>query len=254
MRGGVRGLASTLAIGLLIGAVAGCGGSDPQQLRVSAAASLRSAFGNYAAAAFPDGQIQQSFAGSDQLAAQIEQGARPDVYASANTQYPDELYEKGLLDKPVVFARNRLVLAVPADSDIRSLEDVAQPGVSVVIGDPNVPIGSYTREVLGRLPKPESSGILGNVRSQEPDVTSIIGKLTQGAADAGFVYITDVRAAGGAVRAIQLPDSLQPEVAYGIGVLKDAPNPELARRFVQGVEPGGSGVRYLHQAGFLPPG
>lgn len=250
----MRRFAALASLALIATGAIGCGGSDQGELRVSAAASLRSAFGDYAAAAFPDDEINQSFAGSDQLAAQIEQGARPDVFASANTQYPDELYKKNLLEKPVVFARNRLVLAVPADSDINSLEDVAQPGVSLVIGDPSVPIGAYTREVLARLPKAESAAILANVRSQEPDVTSIVGKLTQGAADAGFVYVTDVTAAGSAVRAIALPESLQPEVAYGIGVLSDAPNPELARQFVQGLEPGGAGVTYLRQAGFLPSG
>jgi molybdate transport system substrate-binding protein len=92
------------------------------------------------------------------------------------------------------------------------------------------------------------------VRSQEPDVSSIVGKLTEGAADAGFVYVTDVRAAGSALRAIPLPASLQPEVAYGIGVLTHAPNPDLARTFVNGLEDGGEGVRYLARAGFLPPG
>lgn len=249
-----RRLATVISIVLLVAAAAGCGGADPQQIRVSAAASLKNAFENYANAAFPNDEISQSFAGSDQLAAQIEQGARPDVFASANTQYPQELYAKGLLDKPVVFARNRLVLAVPANNDINSLADLARPGTSVVIGDPSVPIGLYTREVLGRLPRTMSSAILANVRSQEPDVSSIVGKLTQGAADAGFVYVTDVRAADDELRAVQLPDSLQPEVAYGIGVVKGAPDPDLAREFVRGVEPGGTGVRYLNQAGFLPPG
>jgi molybdate transport system substrate-binding protein len=247
-------LTAVLSIAVIGAAATGCSGSDRGELRVSAAASLRSAFEGYAAAAFPDDEVNQAFAGSDQLAAQIEQGAKPDVFASANTQYPDELHGKGLLEKPVVFARNRLVLAVPATSDTQSLSDIGRAGVSVVIGDPNVPIGSYTREVLGRLPASERSAILGNVRSQEPDVSSIVGKLTERAADAGFVYVTDVRAAGGAVRAIRLPSRLQPEVAYGIGVLSDAPNPELARRFVRGLEPGGSGARYLSEAGFLPPG
>jgi molybdate transport system substrate-binding protein len=246
--------AAVASLALMAAWATGCGGSDHAGLRVSAAASLRSALNDYAAAAFPDDQIHQSFAGSDQLAAQIEQGATPDVFASANTQYPDELYKKGLLATPVVFARNRLVLAVPADGDIKSLYAVAKPGVSLVIGDPSVPIGAYTREVIARLPKAEGSAILANVRSQEPDVSSIVGKLTQGAADAGFVYVTDVMAAGGAVRAIALPEYLQPEVAYGIGVLSHAPDPELARRFVQGLEPGGAGVPYLRQAGFLPPG
>ena len=250
----MRWSAAAVSIALIAFGAGGCGSSDRAQLRVSAAASLQSAFEDYAAGAFPDDDINQSFAGSDQLAAQIEQGARPDVFASANTQYPQELYAKGLLDKPVVFARNRLVLAVPADGDLHSLAAVAHPGVSLVIGDPSVPVGAYTRQVLSRLPAPERAAILGNVRSQEPDVSSIVGKLAQGAANAGFVYATDVRAAGGSVRAIGLPDSLQPEVAYGIGVVAGASDPDLAQRFVQGLEPGGAGTRYLQQAGFLPPG
>ena len=249
----MRRLAWALSIVLIVGAGSGCGSSDSHSIRVAAAASLRSAFTHYAVHSFPTEEIDQSFAGSDQLAAQIEQGATPDVFAAANLEYPQQLFEKGLLEKPVIFARNRLVLAVPAESPIRSLADVARPGMSVVVGDPNVPIGSYTREVLSRLPESERAGILENVRSEEPDVTSIIGKLAQGAADGGFVYVTDVRAAGGAVRAIPLPADLQPEVAYGIGVLRDSPNHQLARQFVRGLEPGGAGVLYLRQAGFLPP-
>jgi molybdate transport system substrate-binding protein len=251
----MRRLGSVVALALLVAAATGCGGgSDSQHLRVSAAASLRTALTAYAAAEFKQDDVAQSFAGSDQLAAQIEQGATPGVFASANTDLPQALYEKGLLEKPVVFARNRLVLAVPAESKIRSLADAARPGVSVVIGDPAVPVGSYTREVLGRLPVAERNGIQRNVRSQESDVTSIVGKLTEGAADVGFVYFTDVRAAGAALRAIQLPADLQPEVAYGIGVLTHAPNRALAERFVRGLEQGGPGTRFLREAGFLPPG
>jgi molybdate transport system substrate-binding protein len=250
----VRRCAAALVLVLTVAGTAGCGGSDPQNLRVSAAASLRSAFTKYASASFPSDQIQQSFAGSDQLAAQIQQGAKPDVFASANLSYPRALYAKGLVEKPVVFARNRLVLAVPADSEIHSLRDIARPGVALVIGDPDVPAGQYTREILDRLPVEEKRAILANVRSQEPDVSSIVGKLVEGAADAGFVYITDVRAAGRALRAIALPASLQPDVSYGIAVVSDAANPALARRFVQGLLGGGPGARDLHEAGFLPPG
>ncbi|MGA8217136.1 MAG: molybdate ABC transporter substrate-binding protein [Solirubrobacterales bacterium] len=244
-------VAAVLATMAVLVAAARGGSSDPQ-LRVSAAASLHSAFTKYAAAAFPDEQVHQSFAGSDQLAAQIEQGARPDVFASANTRYPAKLYAKGLVEKPVLFARNRLVLATPAGSSIHSLTDAARPGASIVLGDPDVPVGSYTRRVLGRLPAAERTSILDNVRSQEPDVSSIAGKLTEGAADAGFVYITDVRASGGAIRAIPLPASLQPDVAYGIAVVSGTPDRDLATRFVHGLIANGSGARALRAAGFLP--
>jgi len=115
-----------------------------------------------------------------------------------------------------------------------------------------VPIGSYTHEVLDRLPTAERTAILANIRSQEPEVSSIVGKLTEGAADAGFVYITDVSAAGARLRAIPLPTSLQPDVAYGIAIVRDAPDPELARQFLHGLMPGGKGASLLGQAGFFP--
>lgn len=248
MRRGVAALALALA---LLGS-SGCGGGgDDQKLVVSAASSLQDAFTEYAKS-FPGVEIHQSFAGSDQLAAQIRQGARPDVYASASTDYPDQLYKDGLVGKPRVFAANRLVIAVPPDSTIHTLSDLAKPGVTLVIGDPSVPVGSYTREVLDRLPAAEREAILANVRSEEPEVAGIVAKLTAGAADAGFVYVTDVKAAGAALRTVRLPGRLQPDVAYGVAIVKDAPNPELAEQFVGGLLNGG-GKRALHSAGFLPP-
>ena len=244
--------AAGIATALLAAALASCGSADQRSLRVSAASSLQAAFTKYAGS-ITNASVQQSFAGSDTLAAQIEQGARPDVFAAADTQYPDQLYKRHLVEKPVVFARNRLVLAVPADSNIKSLSDVAKAGTKLVIGTPNVPVGAYTREVLDRLPKAERSAILANVRSQEPDDASIVGKLAEGAADAGFVYRTDVVSESGRLNEVELPASLRPDVSYGIAVLRDAPSPELAQKFVNRLMPGGPGAQLLHQAGFLPP-
>ncbi len=191
-----------------------------------------------------------SFAGSDDLAAQIRQGVTPDVYAAANTSLPDDLYDDGLVEKPVVFASNTLVLAVPEGSDIDSLEDLTGD-VTLAIGDEGVPVGDYTREVLGHLPKSESDEILDNVRSLEPDVAGIVGKLTQGAVDAGFVYITDVVATDGALTAIDLPADLQPDVAYGAAVVDGAENPDGARTFIDGLLEG-DGATALKDAGFGP--
>lgn len=224
------------------------GGSD--QLVVSAASSLQTAFTNYADAAGID--AKQSFAGSDTLAAQIRQGVKPDVYAAANTTLPAELYKEGLVEKPVVFATNSLVLAVPKGSGISSIADVTKPGTTIAIGDPEVPVGSYTREVLDKLPPEQSKAILANVRTQEPEVSGIVGKLTEGAVDAGFVYITDVTASDGALRAIALPASLQPDVAYGAAVVVGAKNPDGAQSFIDGLLHG-DGASALRQAGFKPP-
>jgi molybdate transport system substrate-binding protein len=238
---------ATVAAGL-----AACGedGSTQSEVIVSAASSLEPAFTEYTQRKGID--AKQSFAGSDELAAQIRQGVRPDVYAAANTSLPDELYAEGLVTEPVVFATNELVLAVPADSPIDSLEDLVLPGTALAIGDDGVPVGDYTREVLARLTRFDRDAILANVRSQEPDVAGIVGKLTQGAVDAGFVYVTDVVAAGDALRAVELPRRLAPEVAYGAAAVEGAANPEGARSFVDGLLRG-EGAEALRDAGFGPP-
>jgi molybdate transport system substrate-binding protein len=251
----VRTLALLLALVLLPLAAcgdAGGGGAGKPQLTVSAAASLKQAFTAYGKQ-FPDAGARFSFAGSDELAAQIEQGVRPDVYAAANTKLPDELYSKGLVSKPTVFAGNRLVLAVPADgAKVASLEDLGADGVKIAIGSEDVPVGSYTRTVLDKLPEAQSQAILANVRSEEPDVAGITGKLTQGAVDAGFLYVSDVRATGGKLKAIELPGDAQPAVAYGVAVVKGARHPEEAKRFIAGLLDG-AGAQALTDAGFEPP-
>ena len=248
-------------VGVLLAAIAlalaGCGGDDESgaskpQLTVSAAASLKQAFTEYGAD-FPDATARFSFAGSDELAAQIEQGVKPDVYAAANTKLPDTLFAKGLVEKPTVFAGNRLVLAVPADgTKVGSLEDLEGKGVNVAIGAKDVPVGTYTRTVLDKLPAAERKAILANVRTEEPDVAGITGKLTQGAVDAGFLYASDVRATDDKLKAIELPDSLQPTVAYGVAVVKGAKHPEQAKAFIEGLLDG-RGSQALEDAGFLPP-
>jgi molybdate transport system substrate-binding protein len=249
----VRRAAAVLA-GLAVG-LAGCGGSgssDKPTLKVSAATSLKRAFTAYGGR-FDKATTRFSFAGSDELAAQIRQQVKPDVFAAANTKLPDELAAAGKLEKPKVFAANRLVLAVPATgAKVRSIGDLAGPGVTIAMGSPTVPIGSYTREVLAKLGPARSKAILGNVRSNEPDVGGVVGKLTQGAVDAGFVYVTDVEAAGGKLRAIELPPRLQPRVAYGVAVVKGAPHPEQARAFIAGLL-SGAGAQELRRAGFEPP-
>jgi molybdate transport system substrate-binding protein len=232
-------------------AIAGCGSSSRPTLVVSAAASLQAAFTDYAHH-FGAAELRQSFAASDQLAAQIRQGARPDVFASADTALPGQLHRAGLVGRPRTFAGNRLVIAVPVGSDrVRSLADLERPGTSIVVGSPAVPVGAYAREVLGRLPAARRRAIVANIRSEEPDTTSVLAKLTEGAADAAFVYATDVKAAGG-VRAIRLPAALQPTVAYGVAVVAGSDHPALARRFVSGLIHG-AGERALRSAGFLPP-
>jgi molybdate transport system substrate-binding protein len=235
--------------------LAGCGGSgsDKPQLTVFGATSLKTAFTEYGDS-FKDANVRFSFAGSDELAAQIQQGSNPDVYAAANTRLPAQLYAKKLVDKPVVFAANRLVLAVPEGSaKVTSVSDLTKPGVTVAIGSASVPIGAYTRQVLARLGPAQSSALLKNVKSEEPDVGGIVGKLTQGAVDAGFVYVTDVEATKGKLTAIALPPSLQPVVLYGAAVVRGTSHQTQAQAFIDGLK-AGEGRKDLLQAGFTTPG
>lgn len=233
---------------------AGCGGGGGQPtIKVSAASSLKKAFEAYAGG-FEGAHVSFSFAGSDELAAQIRQGVKPDAYGAANTRLPGDLHAKGLVEKPVEFASNRLVIAVPAGAHgVAAIDDLAKPGVRIAAGSATVPIGSYTRKVLGHLDPAEASAIERNIRSNEPDVAGIVGKVATGAVDAGFVYVTDVRAAKGRLTGIALPASLQPRVIYGAAVVKDAPHPGEARRFVDGLL-SGEGRRALDEAGFGRPG
>ena len=255
-----------VVLAALVAVVVGCGGVVVNRttttagtaradaggpLLVSAASSLTDAFERYAKQ-FDDGDVRFSFAGSDELAAQLRQGITPDVFASANTSLPPALHDDGLVGPPRVFAANRLVLAVPArGSDITSIDDLERAGVKVAVGSATVPIGAYTHKVLDGLAADARAKILANVRSEEPDVKGIVGKLTQGAVDAGFVYVTDVAATHGALKAIELPASLRPSAAYAVAVVDGARHPSAARRFIDGLIDG-TGQTALRDAGFAP--
>jgi molybdate transport system substrate-binding protein len=253
--------AAILLAGLAL--IAGCGDDDDEEpaaatqeadaeLIVSAAASLTDAL-TECSKDFEGAEVRLSFAGSDELAAQIRQGVKPDVYAAANTSLPQELNDEGLLGEPVEFVTNELVIAVPAeDAKVASIDDLAQPGIKLVIGAESVPVGAYTREVLAQLPPDQEQAILDNVRSEEPDVKGVVGKVAQGAADAGFVYNTDVSAAGDDLKAVTLPEDLQPTVTYGAGVVEGAKQPELAQQYLDGLTDGAC-ADALQAAGFGPP-
>src|SRR5690348_11058000 len=178
--------------------------SQAPPLTVFAAASLTQVFPQI------DKRPRYQFAGSDQLAFQIQQGARVDVFAAASPKYPEQLYQQGLVEKPIPFATNTLVLIVPRSNPARihSVLDLARPGVKVVIGDPGVPVGSYTRTVLSNLGI--SAAVMKNVVSQETDVKGVLGKVLLGEADAGFVYATDVKPVLGKVGVIRIRESAQP--------------------------------------------
>jgi molybdate transport system substrate-binding protein len=247
-----RALAAAAVLSVL---VAGCGGSNSDsgrpELIVSAASSLRDAFTQYGEA-FKPARVRLSFGGSDELAAQIRAGGKVDVFAAANAKLPDELHKEGEVEQPITFTANRLVLAVPANSThVKSLDDIARPGVKLAIGGKDVPVGDYTRQVLATLPPIERDRILTNVKTEEPDAAGIVGKLTQGAVDAGFVYATDVVGAKGRLSAVRLPTEVSPDVEYEAAVVSGTKHKAQAQAFVDGLR-SAAGQAALRKAGFLP--
>jgi molybdate transport system substrate-binding protein len=235
---------AALALALVLPAApTGCnddGKTDGDRpLRVSAATSLKNALSQHVDA--QKDEVALSFAGSDQLAAQIRQGVKPDVFAAANQELPAALHAEGLVEKPIVFATNRLVLAIPANkAKITTLSDIERPGTTLAIGAKGVPVGDYARAVMS----PKS---LRNVRSEEPDVAGVVGKVATGAVDAGFVYATDVRAASGRLKAIFVEDA--PPVRYAVAVVTGTGHTERARAFVKTLP----GAQALDAAGFGSP-
>jgi molybdate transport system substrate-binding protein len=220
-------------------------GHSSSALTVFAASSLTEALPSI------DGRPRYSFAGSNALAAQLESGARADVFASADMSIPARLHARGFLERPVRFARNRLVLVVPRSNPagVGSIRDLAKPGVTIDVAAPSVPVGGYTLEAIERTGL--ASRILRNVVSRERDVRGVLAKVALGQADAGFVYSSDARTVPGQVRVIALPASLQPTVAYAIAVVAGTPNREAARAYVTRLL-GASAQARLAAHGFVP--
>jgi molybdate transport system substrate-binding protein len=213
-------------------------------LTVFAAASLTNVFPQIAP------HDSYSFAGSNALAAQIEQGAPADVFASANTALPQKLYAEGLVEQPVVFTRNALTLIVPRSNPagIHSVYDLRKPGVKLDVAAAGVPVGDYTRVVLHNLGLDD---VVANAVSQETDVREVLAKVALGEADAGFVYTTDARTVRSKVATIGIRWSAQPIVQYAVAVVKSSPHLAAARAFVASLL-ARPAQRKLIAAGFLP--
>jgi molybdate transport system substrate-binding protein len=213
-------------------------------LTVFAAASLTDAFDEIGEA-FEEAngvEIVFNFGSSSTLAAQLAEGAPADVFASANTRQMDVVREAGRIDgQPQPFAKNRLVIAVPADNpgNILSLRDLARPGILLVVAASNVPVRDYTDTMLERLAAAPDFGeqyrqaVLDNIVSEEDNVRQVVAKVALGEADAGIVYQSDITPdIAEEVSAVAIPDGYNSIAAYPIAIIDDAPNPQLAQAFV----------------------
>ena len=236
------------------------GSAAAANLTVFAAASLTDAFTELGRA-FDAGSGHTTtfqFAGSQVLRTQLENGAKADVYASANSAQFDPLVTKKLIASGQPFVRNKLTVIAPRSSAVvNTLSDLSKPGVKLVIADRAVPVGDYTRRMLSAIDKAGSYGkdfsarALKNVVSEETNVRQVALKVQLGEADAGVVYTTDLTPAlRPSVRVIALPTRFNQSASYPIGVLSASANPAAAQAFVDYVQ-SAAGQRILKKWGFL---
>lgn len=199
-----------------------------------------------------DPNAKFTFGGSGALETDIEQGAPADVFAAASPKQPAALLAKGLVDQPVEFATNTLVLIVPKNNPahIRSVTDITKPGVKLVICNATVPCGDYARTAFTNLGI--TSAAMKNVVSQTTDVTQTVADVALGQADAGFVYITDADAAQGKVLVVRLPAKAKPGAMDFIAVVKSGKDQAAAKAFVAKVM-SAQGQATLKAAGFGKP-
>ncbi len=244
---------------VLVAFVLGGCGSDASSrvpLAIFAASSLTEAFTAHEAAferENPGVDVQLTFAGSQVLRLQIEQGAAADVFASANPEHLAALQDAGQVVSSVVFARNELVVIVPADNPagIERFEDLTKAS-RIVLGSPAVPAGRYADAVLDRSGEAFAAAVREQVVSRETNVRLVRAKVELGEADAAMVYRTDALDVP-RIRSISIPSRAAVPIEVPIGVLTHAAHPEAARRFVEHVL-SASGQSILAAHGFQKVG
>ncbi len=235
----------------------------PVTLTVLAAASLTESFQEMAPAfeaAHPGVVLQFSFAGSQQLAQQLVNGAPADVFASANNKQMDVAVEGGRVqvEAPVSFAGNRLVVILPADNPagIQTLADLARAGIKLDLAAREVPVGQYSLEFLDKAAADPSFGsdfatrVLANVVSYEENVKAVLTKVSLGEADAGIVYTTDAASVGAKLILLTIPDELNVIAEYPIAAIADSANPDMARTFIEWLL-SAEGQAILQKHGFM---
>lgn len=253
---------------LVIFIVTGCSPTapptpTPQALTVFAAASLTDAFteiGKRFEAVNPTMTVTFNFAGSQALRTQIEEGAPADVFASANKSEMDTLIEASFVAQngPQIFLTNKLVVILPADNPaaLDQLEDLARPGIKLVLAAEEVPVGKYARQAVDAMNGPYGTDfkdkVLANVVSNEDNVRQVVAKVQLGEADAGLVYTSDAIAAQD-LKTIEIPAELNVIAEYPIAVLTQSTNPELATSFIDFVL-SEEGQMILQKWGFASPG
>jgi len=238
--------------------------AEASTLTIFAAASLTDAFnelGQNFTTAHPGVEVVFNFAGSNQLATQIGEGAPADVFASANAAQMSAAIDSGRIvtGTQLTFVGNRLVVVMPSDnpSGLTELQDLAKPRLKIVLAAKEVPVGQYALDFLDKAEADGSLGagykdkVLANVVSYEENVRGVLTKVALGEADAGIVYTSDVASAPEKVTEIEIPDQLNTIAKYPIAPLHDSAQLELAQQFVDYVL-SADGQQVLAKYGFIP--
>jgi molybdate transport system substrate-binding protein len=260
MRFGMAFAAAWLVAVGCTGSRAGNAAGTPREVTVFAAASLREVFeaiDRKLETSHPGVRVHLNLAGSQELRLQIAQGARPDLFASADARNMQALVEARLVAPPRTFAYNEPVVVVGADTTPRPRVFSDLPDVGrLVIGTPEVPIGHYTLQILERANRRFGSHfreqVLAKVVSHELNVRQVLAKVTLGEADAGLVYRTDARAAGDKVAIVSIPPDVNLTTSYLIAPVNDGPAPELAQAWLA-LLLGPEGSERIRAAGFTLP-
>jgi molybdate transport system substrate-binding protein len=223
--------------------------SNPDQqavLNVFAAASLTEPFSEIGKLFETDHlgvKVIFNFAGSQQLTQQIIEGAPADVFASANVEQMNTVIEAGEIISGMQqpFVQNRLVVIYPQDNPVGldKLQDLAKPGIQLVLAAKEVPVGDYSLDFLDKASVDPAFGksfkddVLGNVVSYEENVKAVLTKVVLGEADAGIVYTSDISGQDAhEVGKLEIPEALNIMADYPIAPIKNSPHPELARAFI----------------------
>ncbi|WP_017241917.1 molybdate ABC transporter substrate-binding protein [Streptomyces sp. SS] len=228
----------------------GSAGAAPRaNLTVLAAASLTDVFKTAGAAyekSHPGTELTFSFAGSQELVAQVSQGSPADVLVTADTKSMDKV--KADTTTPAIIAKNRLVIATGEGNPFKvdDLKDLADTRLKVVLAAPEVPAGKYSKKIL------DAQKITVKPVSQEPNVRAVLSKIELGEADAGLVYKTDAESAKDKVDAVEIPDDQNAVAQYPAATLKDSKNAEAAAAFVAWLS-SPEGQKILQDAGFQKP-
>lgn len=231
-----------------------------QTLTVLAAASLADAFreiGTAFEAVHPGVRVEFSFAGSNQLRTQLENGAKGDVFASADRRQMDAAVTSGVVDRStvLVFATNRLALILPRHNRaaIASFPDLARPGLKIVVADKAVPVGNYTRLMLEKAEPAFAAAFEANVVSREENVAAVVAKVVLGEADAGIAYASDAASRNAdKLIVIAVPPEVDQRADYLIAATAHPSDASLAREFL-GAVASPAGLAALKKHGYSDP-